>query len=368
MISVYKPKLYTEEVLEELRPVLDSGWVGLGPKVKEFETALQEHIGGNTLFSALNSCTSALHIAIRMLDLPKGSKVLTTPITFVSTNHVLLYEGLEPVFCDVEPLTGNMDVNYALDAIEKYDIKAIVLVHNGGYPADMDGFNAIKQKTGIPIVEDCAHAFGSTYNGKKIGQSNNICAWSFQAVKNLCVGDGGALSTNNPKYLKRINTLRWLGIDRDTITRSSGGYNWKYDVVEIGYKYHMCDIIATVGLVQLRHIEEDNARRKEIAEFYYNNLKNITLPDYNKERQSAYWFAPIFVENQKEVYQKLVENNIYPSVHFVKNNGYRMYKDFIQINDCKNAEWYQEHVLSLPIHLYLQNEDLQKIVDTINSI
>jgi dTDP-4-amino-4,6-dideoxygalactose transaminase len=368
MITVYKPKLYTHEILKELEPVLNSGWVGLGPKVKEFEEALTKKLNVE-YFSALNSCTSALHIAIKLLNLKPGSKILTTPITFVSTNHAILYEGMEPVFCDVEALTGNMDADLAEEAIKKYDISAILLVHNGGYPADLNKFNALRDKYNIPIIEDCAHAFGAQYYGKKIGDSDNICVWSFQAVKNLCTGDGGGLSTNNEEYFKRANILRWLGIDRDTISRSSGGYNWKYDVAEVGFKYHMCDIMATIGLVQLRHIDEDNMYRRHIAKRYYKEIKNYIKPDYkilSEARESSFWFAPIFVENQEKIYNKLVENEIYPSVHFMRNDNYKMYKDCIKINDCKNADWYQNHVLSLPLHLYLTENEISKIIEIVN--
>lgn len=365
MITIYKPKLYTKEILTELEPVLDSGWVGLGPKVKEFETELCKKVGAK-YFSALNSCTSALHIALKLLNLEPGAKVLTTPITFVSTNHVILYEGLEPVFCDVEPLTGNMDANFAEQAIKDYDIKAIIVVHNGGYPADMDAFNALRDKYNIPIIEDCAHAFGAMYKGKRIGEGDNICVWSFQAVKNLCTGDGGALSMNSEELYKRTNVLRWLGIDRDTVSRSSGGYNWKYDVVETGYKYHMCDIMATIGLVQLRHIDEDNARRKHIADRYYNEITNCTKPSYDLDRNSSYWFAPIFVD-QTLVYDHLVKSEIFPSVHFMRNDNYRMYKDCIKINECKNARFYEEHVLSLPIHLYLTDEQITQTIEIVNN-
>ena len=261
-----------------------------------------------------------------------------------------------------------MDLDLVEFAIKNHNIKAILLVHNGGYPADMISFNFLAKKYNIPIIEDCAHAFGATSHGKNIGQTDNICVWSFQAVKNLCVGDGGGISTTNEEYYKRINTLRWLGIDRDTVSRSSGGYNWKYDVAEIGFKYHMCDIIAAVGIVQLRHVVNDNARRKEIAEMYYNKLKNITLPKYNRNRESSYWFAPIFVENQTATYNKLVENQIFPSIHFMNNANYKMFKDYVKINNCEHANWYQNHVLSLPIHLYMTNEEVDKIINIVNSI
>lgn len=199
MIPVYKPKLRTEEILNEMRTTLDSGWVGLGPKVGQFERGIESFLGTKHAI-ALNSCTSALHLAVKTLPKTSGTKVITTPITFVSTNHAILYENLIPVFADVEPLTGNMDPNSVEDAIKEHgadSIKGILLVHLGGYPVDLDAFRALSAKYDIPLIEDCAHAFGSRYKGKKIGDSENVCCWSFQAVKNMPVGDGGAITTNS---------------------------------------------------------------------------------------------------------------------------------------------------------------------------
>jgi dTDP-4-amino-4,6-dideoxygalactose transaminase len=373
MIPVYKPKLQTEEILNELRPVLNSGWVGLGPKVKEFETLVESFLNTKHVV-ALNSCTSALHLAIKTLPKTTGKYVITTPITFVSTNHAILYENLEPVFADVEPRTGNLDHNSVEAAIKQlgpHNVRAILLVHLGGYPVDLDAFNALGRKYNIPIIEDCAHSFGAKYHGKMIGDSDNICCWSFQAVKNMPVGDGGAISTKDSDLDKKLRRLRWLGIDIDTVTRATGGYKWEYNVPEIGYKYHMSDIVATIGCVQMRHIENDNARRQEIASFYKNNIKNLTskvwFPSYELTRESSHWFYPVFFKDRDKVYEALTKNEIYPSMHFRSNLKYPMFEKCLKMNNCGNATWYEDHVLSLPIHLYLTEEELTKIVDIVNS-
>lgn len=372
MIPIYKPKLQTKKILEELEPVLNSGWVGLGPKVREFETKLEKHLNVKHAI-ALNSCTSALHLALKTITKDKGNKVITTPITFVSTNHAILYENLIPVFADVEKFTGNLDPNYVEDAIKLYgkdEIKAIIVVHLGGYPVDLDAFNYISNKYDIPIIEDCAHAFGSSYKGKNIGNTNNICCWSFQAVKNMPVGDGGAITTSNDDLDKKIRKLRWLGIDVDTVTRAHGGYKWEYMVTDVGYKYHMNDIIATIGCVQLDVINEDNLQRKQIANFYKENIfslkNNVHFPEYDSSRESAFWFYPIFFSEREKVYQHLVDKQIYPSMHFRSNIRYPMFSNALKINECSNAKWYEENVLSLPIHLHLTNEELLFISKSVN--
>jgi perosamine synthetase len=371
MIQVFRPLIDYKKVLQQLEPVLKSGWIGLGPKVKEFEDKLSKFIGAKH-FSALNSCTSALHLAVKALNLKKGSRILTTPLTFVSTNHAILYEDLEPVFCDVHPTTGIIDERLIEDAIKKYSIKALMVVHVGGYSAEMSAINQLGKKYGIPIIEDCAHAFGAKYENKKVGDTDNLCVWSFHAVKNLPMGDGGAISTNNDLLIKEFNKLRWLGIDKDTVSRSSSEtsskkfYNWDYNVELLGYKYHLNDILATLGIVGLDTIEENNARRRFIAEYYLNNIKNAIKPGYLSNRKSSYHFLPLFFEQREEVYKRLVAHEIYPGMHYKRNDQYNIYNNFIKINNCENAEWYQQHELTLPIHLELTDDDLKYIVDVIN--
>lgn len=374
MIPVYKPKLRTEEILNELRGVLDSGWVGLGPKVREFEKMLEEYLNVKHVV-ATNSCTSSLHLALKVLPEKRGArKIITTPITFVSTNHAILYENLEPIFADVDRLTGNIDPESVERLIKIHgsdSIKGMIVVHLGGYPVDLDVFNEISKKYEIPIIEDCAHAFGSTYKGKRIGDSDNICCWSFQAVKNLPVGDGGAISTSNDEINKKLRRLRWLGIDADTVTRSEGGYKWEYMVTDVGFKYHMNDIIATIGTVQIRHIYSDNDRRSEIANFYKTSIRQdlkrkVTLPPYENDRTSSFWFYPIFFEDREIIYSSLTQSGIYPSMHFRSNLRYPMFENCQTDNGCQNAKWYEENVLSLPIHLHLSDEDLEKISSAVN--
>lgn len=368
-INVFKAMINVEETLEALKPVLESGWIGLGPKTREFEIELEKFLNVKHI-SALNSCTSALHLALKVLNLPKGTKVLTTPITFTSTNSAILYDDLVPVFCDVEETTGNMKPEFVEHAILTEKIGAIIVVHIGGYSANMMDINYLAEKHNIPVIEDCAHSFGAKYNFKKVGDTNNICCWSFQAVKNLPVGDGGAISTNNSDFIKTINQLRWLGINKDTVSRSNlksekQTYNWDYSVDTIGYKYHMSDITACLGLVGLKTIEKNNARRKEIAEYYLKNVDCIK-PDYSITRQSSFHFLPLFFENRDQIYKKLIDSNIFPGMHYKRNDLYPPFKDFQKINNCEHAEWYQNHELTLPIHLGLSDNDLEYIVKVVN--
>ena len=372
MIQVFKPEIDTERILNELRPILNSGWIGLGPKTKEFETKLSEYIGSK-YFVALNSATAGLHLAVKCLNLPANSKIITTSNTFVSTNHAIMYEGHIPVFCDVDKLTGNISVDSIEQAlIEDDTIKAIMVVHIGGYSCDMVKINEIAKKYNIPVIEDCAHAFGGMYNGKMIGNTDNICVWSFQAVKNLPVGDGGAISTNNEELYTRINKLRWLGINKDTVSRSNLNsekptYNWDYDVEEVGYKYHLTDIASTMGIIGLETINQNNKTRRDIANFYREQIKDIILPDYQEDRVTSSHFLPLFFEDRDQVYDLLKNNGVYCGMHYKRNDKYKPFQEFKKVGDLVNAEWYDKHELTLPLHLGLTLNDLETIVNILNN-
>jgi perosamine synthetase len=372
MIQVFRPIVDTERILNELRPILNSGWIGLGPKTKEFEKKLSEFIGAKH-FVALNSATAGLHLAVKCLDLPPSSKIITTPNTFVSTNHAILYEGHVPVFCDIEKTTGNISVESIEEALkEDPTIKAIIVVHVGGYSCDMDKINKIAKEHNLKVIEDCAHAFGGIYNDNMIGDSDNMCVWSFQAVKNLPVGDGGAISTNDDALYERLNKLRWLGINKDTVSRSNLNsekqtYNWDYEVEEVGYKYHAADITSVMGIIGLETINQNNIRRREIAKYYLNNINNVIKPDYQDNRVPSSHFLPLFFEDRDVAYNALKDNGIFCGMHYKRNDKYKPFIEFKKTGGLINAEWYENHELTLPMHLGLTDNDLETIVHILNN-
>ena len=210
------------------------------------------------------------------------------------------------------------------------------------------------------------------YNGKMIGDTDNICVWSFQAVKNLPVGDGGAISTNNEELYTRLNKLRWLGINKDTVSRSNLNtekptYNWDYEVEEVGYKYHLTDIASTMGIIGLETINQNNLRRRTISSYYLDNVKGAILPEYNTDRVSSSHFLPLFFGDRDEVYDLLKNNGVYCGMHYKRNDKYEPFKDFKKVGGLVNAEWYDKHELTLPLHLGLTDEDLETIINVINN-
>ena len=345
--------------------VLRSGWLGLGPRTGQFESEFAKYVG-MPYCVGLNSCTSAIHLALRLLDLCEGAEVITTPLTFVSTNHAILYERLTPVFADVDPRSGNILPSSVAGHITDRT-KALIVVHYGGYPADLDELYAIARSHGIALIEDCAHACGATYKGKKIGGHGELHAFSFHAVKNLPMGDGGALVVRSRDHDERLRRLRWLGIDKDTFRRTSAAaYDWEYDVTEVGFKYHMNDVDAAIGLAQLRRLDAENERRAAIAALYraqLANVKGVELPPDSGDRKSSFHLFPILVDGRDQLVLKLREKGIGTGVHYRRNDEYSMYRR----RELPGAEAFSSRVLSLPMHMCLSDEQVSSVTEVIAS-
>ena len=366
MIPVFKPS-YGEEEYEALREPLRSGWVGLGPKTVEFETEFAKYIGVKYSIGT-NSATAALHLALNVMNV-EGGEVITTPMTFISTNHTILYNNAIPVFCDIEPDTLNIDAD-KIESLITDKTKAIMLVHYGGYACDMEKILAIAKKHKLKVIEDAAHGCGGSWQGKKLGSIGDIGCFSFHAVKNLACGEGGMITTNDPEVQKKLRRLRWMGITKDTFTRSDESkYSWYYDVVETGYKYHMHDISAVIGLVQLSKLDRLNQKRQEIVNQYnqaFSKLDWIEIPirkDYMT--QPAYHNYVIKCDCRDDLNAYLKDKGISTSVHYIPNNHYEMYKKFKGNTPVAGKIW--KTILTLPLYPDLSNEEVNFIINIVMS-
>lgn len=371
MIQLFRP-IISEEAIEAVAEVLRSGWIGLGPKTEAFEKMFAEYMGARYAVG-LNSATAGLHLALKVADVGPGDEVITTPLTFVSTNHAILYCGGTPVFADIDPQTCNIDVS-ALDALTTERTKAVICVHYGGYPCDIYELEEFCQERGLVLIHDAAHACGSSYEGTMIGAFLDLTVFSFHAVKNLPAGDGGMVTTDNRDYYERLKRLRWLGIDKDTYQRTVAdkeqqkAYAWQYDVPEVGFKYHMNDIAAAIGMAMLPHLENGNARRREIARMYQEGLVHpdiIRLPRLSDRRiTTAQHLYAIQVKRRNDLVTKLKINGVAPGVHYIPNNLFPMYS--IYGEDTPQAWDVADHLISLPLHLGLSDEDVQRTIRIIN--
>ena len=367
-IPLFKPSMDEEEV-NAVRQAMQSGWIGLGPKTKEFEDTFAKYIGADCVVG-LNSCTAALHLALKVLDLKPGDEVITTSLTFVSTNHAILYNQCKPVFADIYEDTLTIDVEDIKNKITK-KTKAIVVVHFGGHPCEMDEILDIARKRKIFVIEDAAHACGAQYKGKKIGSLGDLTCFSFHAVKNLAMGEGGAIATNNKDFDARLRKLRWLGIDKTTWDRASsstGKYSWSYSVNELGFKCHMDDIHAAIGLVQLKKLEKNNQERRRMVSFYNKALTKLSwvIKPVEKEYvKSAFHLYAIKVDERDRLIDLLAENGISTSVHYYPNHLYSVYKPYSARLPVTEGVW--KRLISLPLYPELTRLQLNKIVAAIKS-
>lgn len=362
MIPVFKP-YYDGKEIEYLKPVFESGWIGLGPKTKEFEKKFANFIGVKYAVG-VNSATAALHLALECFNI-KGKEVITTPMTFVSTNHAILYNGGIPVFCDVEPDTMNIDPQ-KIEKLITEKTRAIAVVHYGGRSCDLDAIQNICKKHNLLLMEDCAHSTGGKFKNEMLGSIGDVNCFSFHAVKNLATGDGGMITTNNKEYYDRIMKMRWMGITKDTYSRDLGQYSWYYDVVDLGFKYHMNDITAAIGLAQFEKIEWMNNMRREFTEKYDLELKNvgdIELIAHKSYQHSATHNYVIKTSKRDELNEYLKNKGISTGVHYYPNHLYEMYKPFYRECPITEKEW--KKLLTLPLFPSLKNEEFELITESI---
>ena len=363
MINVFKPSMGEEEI-QAVAEVLKSGWIGLGPRTAAFEKEFAEYIG---VFGSvgLNSATAALDMSLKLMRINHGDEVIVPTMTFVSTGHAVAYNLATPIFVDVDYETLSLDFDDVKRKITKRT-KAIIPVHYGGRPVDMDRLKEIAGT--IPIIEDAAHATGASYKGKKCGSLGEIACFSFHAVKNLAMGDGGAITTKKHEYIERAKKLRWLGIDKGTWDRTEldKSYWWKYQVDEIGLKCHLNDIAAAIGLVQLKKLDAMNARRKKITDLYFEGLSDINeieLPLRDDEDYISSWHIfHIKAKNRNGLSVFLQENNIATGVHYTPIHTYRCYGNKPSL---KVAEDLEAKILTLPVYPDLTDDKVYYIIDII---
>lgn len=366
MIPVFRPSMGDEE-LAAVGDVLKSGWIGLGPKTREFEKHFASYIGTKYAVG-VNSATSALHLAMKVMNV-EGGEVISTPMTFVSTNHAILYNNAVPVFCDIEPDTLNIDA-HKIETLITEKTKAIVVVHYGGYPVDMDRILEIGKKYKLKIVEDVAHGCGGEYKNNKLGSLGDIGCFSFHAVKNLATGDGGMITSDDPEIYERLLKLRWVGITKDTWSREendSKKYSWYYNVEELGFKYHMNDITAAIGLVQLGKLDLMNKRRFEISQRYTNAFSSIrhievpTIKDYMTKPACHNYVIKLDHRDEMNDYLKL--KGISTGIHYIPNNHYDMYRHYRGETPMADAVW--KRILTLPLYPDLKSEEVDYIITSI---
>jgi len=348
-----------------IKKVLSGRWIGQGPMVERFEKKFSRMFAKNNPCIATGAGTDALHLAYILSGLKFGDEVIAPVYTCTATNIPFLYMGIKIKFADVDPITMNISVESVKKLITN-KTKAIVCTHYGGLPCDMDELKKIASQKKIPIIEDAAHALGATYRNKPIGSLSEFTMFSFQAIKHITTGDGGMLCIKNKKLLDKARRIRWFGIDREGKQKGT----WKNDIYEVGYKYQMTDIGASIGFESLKNFKKVINHRRKIYEIYLNELsKNnniICVQDDDKRKKHAAWLFTILLEKKDFLQKKLREKGIETNqVHF-RNDKYSVFKKFVKNSKFPNMDYIENKYLVLPIHLKVKTSDAKYICQLIN--
>ncbi len=366
-IRLFKPS-FGEEELQAVKEAFDRSWVGLGPKVSEFEQAWQDFTGAQ-LAVALNSATAALHLALAVFGFPPGKKVLVPSLTFSSTASAILYNKLIPVFVDSDPVTLGMSLE---DLEKKYDMDcvAVMPVHYAGHPVPLEKLMPWAKEKGLKVIEDCAHTAGGMYKGKMLGTWGDIGCYSFEEKKLMTTGDGGMMVTHDPDLFRDVKAMRWVGIDKDNwktaqaYTRTDhDALHWFYELNVLGYKYNMNDLAASIGQAQLRKLPAFNEKRSMIIRQYLDGLEGIDgiipLLPFEPEIYPYQMFG-IRSDQRNALMIYLKSQGIATGCHYTPLNLQPLFRDYGK--DCPYIEKEADHFVTLPLHVDLTDDEVQYVI------
>jgi len=366
-IRLFKPSL-TEKELFNVKDAFDRSWIGLGPRVNEFEEKWANHVGAKIAIG-LNSATAALHLALRVFGFPKGKKVLVPSMTFSATASAILYNDLVPVFVDSDYETLGMSLE---DLDKKYDkdCVAITPVHYAGHPIPMEKLVPWARERNLKIIEDCAHTTGSIYKGRSLGTWGDIGCYSFEEKKLMTTGDGGMLVSNNLDLLKDVRAMRWVGIDKDNwktaqayTDMNKDAYHWFYELNILGFKYNMNDLAASIGLAQLERLNEMNNRRSEIIKMYTEGIKELKtikqLLQYEPDKY-VYQMFGVRAEKKDELILYLKAKGIATGCHYTPLTMQPLFKPYASACPVAEREYYK--MITLPLHADLTDEEVNYII------
>ncbi len=365
-----------EDEIKEVEDTLRSGWLTTGPKTARFEKDFADYVGASFAL-AVNSATAGLHLALEAVGVKAGDEVITTPYTFTASAEVIRYLGADPVFVDILPDTFNIDPHKIEKAITE-KTRAILPVHFAGQASDMEKIMEIAKRHGLKVVEDAAHAIPATCNGKMVGTIGDITVFSFYVTKPIATGEGGMVTTGSEEYAKRIKIMRLHGINKDVWDRYTADTpSWYYEVVEPGFKYNMADIMAAIGIHQLKKAEKFQKRREKIATEYSKVFENlpVMLPKNKNHKDIHSWHLYVMgIDTDKITRDEFIKNmskrGIGTSVHFIPLHIHPYWKNrygFSPYDFPVAYECYKKAV-SLPIYSKMSDEDTLKVIKAVCDI
>jgi dTDP-4-amino-4,6-dideoxygalactose transaminase len=368
-IPVFKPHIGVD-TLKHLTDALDVGWLGMGATTKEFEERIAEFLGlkGRHVV-ATNTGTSAFHIALRAAGIGPGNEVITPSFNYVADHQAIRMTGADVVMCDIRDDNLGIDVNKA-EALITPRTRAIDPLHFAGIPCDMDGVYRLAEKHGLRVLEDASHAFGTEVAGRKLGSFGDITWFSFDPVKIVTSIDGGCVVLSSNEELHRLQRMRLLGVDKDTTERYKNRRAWEYDVLSEGYRYHLTNIMASVGLSQIKRASEFIASRQRVCQAYSNAFRGISglkVPRSDFEGVSPFIYSLRVLNGKREaLIAHLDQRAIDVGIHFIPVHRHA-YFESCRRGDMSVTERVVKEVLTLPLHSNMRQDHVQRVIDGITS-
>lgn len=355
------------EELEEVKEAFEYGYFGLAYKTNEFEQEVAKYLGTNRFVVATSTGTDALHLALDAIGIKAGDEVIMPSFTFVATAQAVAMCGGIPVFCEVDPITFLIDIEDVKRKITDRT-KAIIPVHYAGRPCDMEALMQIKEEKGIRIIEDAAHAFGTYYGGKKIGSFGDITCFSFDSIKVMTCGEGGAIISDDPVFDDLSRKKRLLGIDRKAMhVKDWKKRSWVYDVPTIGYRYHMSNINAAIGLAQIKKVDSFIERRRNLCHLYDEELNGISfieiMPDQYDSITPFMYVVRVKDGKRNLLKEYLMEHDIESGISYIPCHLFSLFS-----GDAKLpvTEHIYEEILCLPLHYELSDDDVKEVCRVIS--
>lgn len=369
----------SDEVIDEIRETIESGWISMGPRTKAFEERIKEYFGDEQLeVLAVSSCTAGLHLQLLAAGIGPGDEIITSPLTFCATVNTILYTGATPVLVDIDPVTFNLDLNL-LESVINERTKAIVPVYYAGQAVDHRKLKSICDRYGLLILADAAHAIGAKYDDRFCGTYEDSAAFSFYATKNMPIGEGGIVTTHNREMADKMKYLLMHGMNKDAWKRFSEAGSWYYEIIDLGYKYNFTDLQAAIGLHQLKMLDQFNTIRRIYGEIYddaFRGLPGIGLHGLDPRAYFNRHMYPIVIDQdiiqltRNQFIERLKEFKIGTSVHYIPIHHHPYYQTRLGLSsrDFPVTNNIYKGLLSLPIYPKMTPEDVQKVISKVTQL
>ncbi|MGC2019686.1 MAG: UDP-4-amino-4,6-dideoxy-N-acetyl-beta-L-altrosamine transaminase [Candidatus Sulfotelmatobacter sp.] len=372
----YGRQSISEDDIQAVVDVLRSDWLTTGPKVAEFEEALAARVGAKYAV-AFSSGTAALHGAVFAAGLKPGDEAITSPLTFAATANCVLYQGAHAVFSDVSPDTLNLDPDRLAERITP-NTRAVLPVDYAGHPADLDRILALAERHGLTVIEDACHALGAEYKGRRTGSIAHMSVFSFHPVKHVATGEGGMVTTDRTDLAESLRRFRNHGISSDARTRQAAG-QWHYEMVLLGFNYRLTDVACALGISQLKKLEANLARRREIAARYtaaFQDLRGVVTPSVRPDVNPAWHLYPVrfntsqLRRDRAHVFRALRAENIGVNVHYIPVHLHPYYRDRFgyQGGEYPVAETAYEQLISLPMFHGMTEQDVEDVIAAVSKV